>query len=168
MSARLAWVVEQLRLEPHHLVLEVGCGHGIAATYVLERLVTGTYVGVDRSPAMVAASKRRHRAAIASGSAHFVRGTFADANIGRRAFDRIFAARVADMSEGHALQKAVELLDAGGEILLAFDAPGGKDAQPFVDHARDNLRRAGFTRLQHSHEVIDGSDVRCVRARPAM
>jgi len=41
MSERLRLVVEQLDLRPDHRILEIGCGHGVAATLVCERLETG-------------------------------------------------------------------------------------------------------------------------------
>ena len=94
MDQRLRAVVDQLAVRPVDRVLEIGFGHGVAATLVCERLRTGVYCGVDRSPAMVAAASTRNRVHVEAGRAEFLRAELEDLRLGDRRFDLVFAVRV--------------------------------------------------------------------------
>jgi ubiquinone/menaquinone biosynthesis C-methylase UbiE len=125
MSERLRAVVERLDLLPDHRVLEIGCGHGVAATLVCERLTTGRLTAIDRSPKMIDAAARRNARHVAAGTAEFLVATLEDADLGDRRFDRIFAVRVGlfhrEPERAHAL--AERWLAPGGTLLSDYDAP---------------------------------------------
>jgi ubiquinone/menaquinone biosynthesis C-methylase UbiE len=125
MSARLRAVVERLDVHPHHRVLEIGCGHGVAATLVCERLTAGRYTAIDRSPKMIDAATRRNAQHVVAGTAEFIVAALEDADLGERRFDRIFAARVGlfhrEPERAHAL--ANRWLAPSGRVLTGYDGP---------------------------------------------
>jgi SAM-dependent methyltransferase len=55
MSERLKAIVDEMRIRPTDNVLEIGCGHGVAASLVCEHLRTGRLVAIDKSKTMIAA-----------------------------------------------------------------------------------------------------------------
>jgi len=75
-------------------VLEIGCGHGVAAAMICEKLATGRLVAIDRSRKMIDASVRRNGKYIEAGIAEFRVADVLDYDPGPRRFDRILAVRV--------------------------------------------------------------------------
>ncbi len=125
MSERLRRVVEALELRPEDRVLEIGCGHGVAATLVCERLRTGRLTAIDRSPKMIDAAARRNAAHVASGRAEFLVAQLEDLDLGTRRFDVIFAVRVGlfEREPQRARALAERWLAPGGRIVAVLDAP---------------------------------------------
>ncbi len=94
-------------------MLEIGCGHGVAATFVIERGCE--YLGVDRSPKMVEAARRRNP------GADFLVAELETLDLGERRFDLIFAVRVRAF---HRDPRQLDLLLApGGRAASFMDAP---------------------------------------------
>lgn len=123
VSSRLERIVDALELDGTEDVLEVGFGHGVAATLVLERLTSGSYTGVDRSAKMVAAAERRNREAVDTGRACFIRASFAAVELPAASFDRIFAARVRAMFEPAEQAVAERLVRPSGRLFLPTEPP---------------------------------------------
>jgi ubiquinone/menaquinone biosynthesis C-methylase UbiE len=125
VSERLRAVVEQLDVQPDDRVLEIGCGHGVAATYVCERLDTGRLTAVDRSPKMIAAAARRNAEHVAAGRAEFLVQRLEELDLGERRFDKVFAVRVGLFHREPERARALveRYLAPGGRILVEYDPP---------------------------------------------
>jgi ubiquinone/menaquinone biosynthesis C-methylase UbiE len=125
VSERLRSIVDQLEIRPDDRVLEIGCGHGVAATFVCERLESGRLTAVDRSPKMIEAAARRNAEYVDAGKAEFLVAALEDLDLGDRVFDKIFAVRVGlfhrDPDRAHGL--AEPWLAPGGTVFAFFDPP---------------------------------------------
>ena len=71
IADRFVWAVEMLELSPFDRLLEIGCGSGVAASLICDRLSSGRIVAIDRSPAMIRLASKRNRAHLALGKAAF-------------------------------------------------------------------------------------------------
>jgi ubiquinone/menaquinone biosynthesis C-methylase UbiE len=125
MSERLRSVVEQLDIRPNDRVLEIGCGHGVAATLVCERLEGGHLTAVDRSAKMIQGATRRNAAYVEAGRAEFLVADLEDFDLGDRRFDNIFAVRVGlfHREPERACSIVERWLAPGGGLFVFFDQP---------------------------------------------
>jgi cyclopropane fatty-acyl-phospholipid synthase-like methyltransferase len=126
MSERLKTIVDGLALKPHHRVLEIGCGHGVAASFICARLgPSGRYVGLDRSDKMVAAAERKNAAYCEKRQARFVCEFFENFEPGSERFDVILAIRVRAFrtNADAARQRVVPWLTRGGRLVVIYDEP---------------------------------------------
>ena len=117
MSERLKQVVDALDVRPGQRVLEIGCGHGVAATYVIAKGARLT--AIDRSAKMIEAAQRRNP------NGEFIQTTLEDADLGDRRFDTIFACRVGlfHREPDRARELAGRWLAPGGKLYVASDSP---------------------------------------------
>ena len=123
---RLRAIVDMLGIRPGDRVLEIGCGHGVAATFVCERLAGGHLTAVDRSPKMIEAAARRNARFVADGRAEFLVARLEELDLGDRRFDTIFAVRVGlfHREPERARALAERWLAPGGSLAAHFDPPG--------------------------------------------
>ena len=129
-AARLVWAVETLAVEPGDRVLEIGCGHGVAADLVCERLDGGRLTAIDRSPAMIAAAARRNRPHVDAGRADFAVAALERAELDAGGFDKAFAVNVAALWRRAAdtLPVVRVALAPGGRLYVFHQPPWWPDA----------------------------------------
>jgi len=125
VSERLRRIVEQLDVRPDDRVLEIGCGHGVAATFVCEWLAGGRLTAIDSSPKMIEAAARRNAAYVEAGTAEFLVSTLEELDLGERRFEVIFAVRVGlfHREPARARRLAERWLAPGGTLRAVFDPP---------------------------------------------
>jgi ubiquinone/menaquinone biosynthesis C-methylase UbiE len=130
MSERLRSVVDRLDIRPNDRVLEIGCGHGVAATLVCERLEGGRLTAIDRSPKMIEAAARRNAAYVRAGKAEFLVGDLEKLDLGDRRFDKIFAVRVGLFHREPERARGIvdRWLAPGGAVFAFFDTPSARSA----------------------------------------
>jgi ubiquinone/menaquinone biosynthesis C-methylase UbiE len=126
MTERLQTIVDHLEIGPEDRILEIGCGHGVAAALVCERLEGGCLTAIDRSPKMIEAAARRNRADVEAGRAEFLVRALDDLDLGNRRFDKVFAVRVRAFhrDRDHARALVERWLAPRGEVFSFFDEPG--------------------------------------------
>lgn len=125
MSDRLLSIVDGLRIQPGDRVLEIGCGHGVAASFVCERLRSGRFVAIDKSQKMIDAAVLRNREHVDSGKAEFHVTDVLNFDPGRRKFNKIFAVRVGLFHRDPAQARRLlePWLAPRGKIVLVYDEP---------------------------------------------
>lgn len=125
MSERLRKIVERLELRRGDRVLEIGCGHGVAASMVCEALGSGSLVAIDRSPAMIARARVRNRVHVEAGRATFAVMDLEALALGRRTFDVIFAVRVGlfHRERTRAEARVAPYLARAGRLVVVYDTP---------------------------------------------
>jgi ubiquinone/menaquinone biosynthesis C-methylase UbiE len=119
-SDRQRAAVDALDVQPNDRILELGCGHGVAATLVCDRLgPDGHLVAIDRSSKMIEAAAARNAEHVKAGLVTFRCTTFEDADLRKRSFDKVFGIHFppADRHDpAGTREKAESLLAPGGTV----------------------------------------------------
>ena len=179
-SERLAWAVDTLTVEPGDRVLEVGCGHGVAASLVCERLERsgderaargsgGRLTAIDRSAKMIDVATRRNREHVAAGRARFAAVALEQADFGGERFDTIFGVHVAALWRS---QEAIAVVRAhlapAGALYIVNQLPGRRtmaEARAFTEPVAAVLSAHGLSVEAPRFADLEPSPVVCVIAR---
>ncbi|WP_119727575.1 class I SAM-dependent methyltransferase [Thermomonospora amylolytica] len=161
---RLAWAVDVLDVRPGDRLLEIGCGRGVAAALVCERLDDGHLTAIDRSATAIEAARRRNAGHVAAGRASFEQVSLEEADLAGRRFDKIFAVNVNHFwvrDPSRELERLRRALSPGGALHLFYDPPSDAKAAEVAAGTSAALTRCGLTPA-----VLRRDRLLCVTARP--
>ena len=130
-------LLDQAQLQPHHVVLDIGCGTGTLAVKIKRAHPDLDVTGIDPDPRALARAKRK--ADQAGVGVRFDRGFADDLPYHDAAFDRVFSSMMFHHVPG---AEKLGVLEAARRVLK----PAGR--LEFLDFADDRLlprlREAGF------------------------
>ncbi len=165
LPARIGWALELLDLAPADQVLEFGCGPGVAALAIAERLPAGCITAIDRSATAISRARARNADHLESGRLMLEQVPLAKFRSDRH-FDKAFGVNVnlvwttcAD-AECQVLQK---VLVPSGVVHLVYDVPADRDC--------DVTHRVAATLGQHGFAATTSRGATpslvCITGRPS-
>lgn len=168
---RLRWAVEVLDVQPDDQIMEIGCGHGVAAGLVCARLADGRLTAIDRSPKMINVATERNRDHITAGKARFHTIDLSAVNVGEMGaahFNKIFAVHVNIfwLKPTNELDIIRQLLTPDGALYLfyePFQISGNQETADKVMRVLEGHRFSGRVIFKNP-EMERGV---CIIARPA-
>ena len=132
-------VINALELEPHHVLLDAGCGAGQALKLALRQCAKAT--GFDASPLMVAQAQARNRRDVTMGRLSLFGANFGKIPCADNRFDRIMASNVAYFWDdfGVILCELDRVLKPGGRIVIYVTEAGSMQSWRFAQTGTHRL-----------------------------
>ena len=142
---RVSWAVELLDVRPTDHILEIGCGPGLAAALVCERLTRGSITAIDRSAVAVSRTRERVRDHLTTGHARVERMTLEDADLGRR-FRKVLAINVNAFwtTPAENIAALERVLDPKGAAWLVYEPPSESRLRDIRESLPHELDSNGF------------------------
>ncbi|MGH3877943.1 MAG: class I SAM-dependent methyltransferase [Actinophytocola sp.] len=145
---RIRWAVDVVDPRADERLLEIGCGPGVAAALVCERLTTGRLTAVDRSPVAVERTRRRNAAHLGSGRLEVVQSELDTLAVDD--FDKAFSVDVNVFWTTDAARELAVLhgaLRPGGRLYVLYG--GGPTGEDRVTRTiADSLAGHGFVEVE--------------------
>lgn len=167
MPKRFIWAVDVLDLQPSHQVLEIGCGVGLMAELMSNKLQNGKLIAVDKSSFMIKKAKLRNKPFIASGVATLLIADFLKADLQHSAFDVItaFNLNFFKKDSATALQRVKQFFKPGGKLFIFFQEPYEITISA-ADPIAENLSANGFIVLDTKLKEFFPTSAICIAAVP--
>ena len=144
IAERHLWACKIIDPGPKDHILEIGCGTGILAGQLANKLEAGSIHAIDRSTSMVEKAEKKNRRHLDHGRMTLHNTEFLNFESPRK-FDKIVAFNVNffQRESPRELEKIKELLEGDGSLYVFFQAPYAIDVG-HADPIMENLLANGF------------------------
>ncbi|WP_327677474.1 class I SAM-dependent methyltransferase [Streptomyces sp. NBC_00467] len=145
---RIRWAVDLLDPGPADRVLEIGCGPGVAALLVCERLRTGRLLAVDRSAVALARTADRNAAHVAYGRLELRCTALGSLEVPDGLLDAAFAVNVNlfwTRSPATELALLARALRPDGVLNVCYGPGGPQSAERVTAPVADAMRAHGYS-----------------------
>jgi ubiquinone/menaquinone biosynthesis C-methylase UbiE len=148
--ARILWAVDQLNPRPGDHILEIGCGPGLAAALICERIGSGHLVAIDRSQTAIESARRRNQAHEASGKATFLHTPLDELHLRGHGFDKILAVNVNILwrQPTKELEVIKRLSKPGARPCFVFQPPSAAQTRRIAEAGTRFLGEHGFSNME--------------------
>jgi len=170
LPERIRWAVGLLDVRPDQRILEIGCGPGVAARVIGERLTGGRLVAIDRSATAIRRATARNADLIAAGRVSFEQADFAGYDPEGLPFHSVLAMNVNlfwTRPAAREWQVLQQVLRPGGAVVLCYGYgpdPGPTSTRDIGGIIGDALRARGYAVTVE--QAPDGSSFAVVGHRP--
>ncbi|AGZ38967.1 class I SAM-dependent methyltransferase [Actinoplanes friuliensis] len=143
---RVRGAIEVIAPAPGDELLEIGCGPGVAAGLVCERLTTGRLLAIDRSAVAVGRTTRRNAAHVDAGRLEVRRSSLGELTAERQVFVTAYAmdVNVFWTTPGAGLDVLAGVIRPGGRLLILYGGDGPTSADRITSTVASAVRATGF------------------------
>ena len=136
VSKRLSEIVDALPLKKGMRILEIGCGPGVAAREIANRVENGFVLAIDRSAKAIELARKNSKVEIESGKLKFIKVKIEEFELPEteKSFDIALAVRVGAFDGRHpeiekeAMKRVAKALKKGGKFFI----DGGKPLKQVI------------------------------------
>lgn len=167
INERFTWAAGIIAPKPGSQLLEIGCGAGLLAGLLADRLNTGHITAIDKSQPMIKLAVQRNRAYIMAGKASFQAADFAQAALPENTFDQVVAFNVNFFWKKPAKELLLiqHSMKPQGKLFIFYQTPYGIDmklCELIKKHLQEHAFRVEDTILGR----FTASAAFCILAKP--
>lgn len=167
---RTEWAVAQLHPQPLDIVLDIGCGPGVAVQQLATLTPRGLVAGLDISEVMVQQAQARNAAAVRAGRVVLKQGSVAQIPFANAEFDKVLAInsyRFWPMPVEN-LQEVWRVLKPGGWLAVVeqpMSATGEATIPALKEELLSRLSTVGFQKIELKATAMKPATCVCALAR---
>lgn len=145
VNERHIWAADILQVQPSDIILEIGCGPGVTAHLVAEKLESGELHLNDRSEKSVVQALKKADRYVDKGMVKPIIGSFGKVDLLSSYYDKVYCFNVRLLMEDnpHELSLVKKLIARDGLFYLFFQPPYHLPDK-MTESSKKNLEKNGF------------------------